>query len=224
MLYVIGIVFALIGLLVQSQLKSKIRKYSEMTLLNNLSGREVAEKMLKQNGVMDVKVISVAGQLTDHYNPALKTVNLSHDVYHGRNAASAAIASHECGHALQHQLAYPMLGFRSAMVPVVNIAGTVMPWLLMLGVMFLSRIPGLLLLAIVAQAIITVFTLVTLPVEFDASRRALAWMQNNGIVVSQEYDAAKDSLKWAAMTYVVAALAAVAQLVYLLSRYSSRRS
>lgn len=223
MVYLIGIVFAAIGWLVQMQLKNKFALYSKMTLLNKLSGKEIAERMLKEHSIYDVKVISVGGQLTDHYNPANKTVNLSNDVYHGRSAASAAVAAHEVGHAVQHANAYAMLGFRSAIVPIVNVAGTLMPWILMAGVLLLSRFPGLLLAAIVMQAIITLFTLVTLPVEFDASGRALSWMQSNGIVVSQEYDAAKDALKWAAMTYVVAALAAVAQLVYLISRYSSRR-
>ncbi len=224
MLYVIGILFAGIGMLVQWQLKSKIKKYSEITLLNHLSGREIAEKMLRSNGIMDVKIISVTGQLTDHYNPGNKTVNLSHDVYHGRNAASAAIAAHECGHAIQHQVAYPFLGMRSSLVPVVNIAASVLPWILMIGVFLIQQVPELLLLAIIAQAAITLFTLITLPVEFDASRRAMEWMQESGIVVAQEYAAARDALKWAAMTYVVAALAAVAQLVYLISRYSGRRS
>ncbi len=223
MLYVIGIAFAAIGWLVQMQLKNKIALYSKITLLNKLSGKEIAERMLKENGIYDVKIISVAGQLTDHYNPTNKTVNLSNDVYHGRNAASAAVAAHEVGHALQHAVGYSMLGFRSAIVPIVNVAGTLMPWILMAGVLLLSRFPALLLVAIIAQAIITLFTLVTLPVEFDASRRALNWMQTNGIVVAQEYDAARDALKWAAMTYVVAALAAVAQLVYLIARYSNSR-
>ncbi len=223
MLYVIGIVFAGIGMLVQWQLKNKIKKYSEITLLNHLSGREIAEKMLRSNGIMDVKIISVTGQLTDHYNPGNKTVNLSHDVYHGRNAASAAIAAHECGHAIQHKVAYPFLGMRSSLVPIVNIASSVLPWVLMVGVFLIQQVPGLLLLAIIAQAAITLFTLITLPVEFDASRRAMAWMQQSGMVVTQEYSAARDALKWAAMTYVVAALAAVAQLVYLISRYSGRR-
>lgn len=223
MLYVIGIVFAGIGMVVQWQLKNKIKKYSEIILLNHLSGREIAEKMLRSNGIMDVKIISVTGQLTDHYNPGNKTVNLSHDVYHGRNAASAAIAAHECGHAIQHKVAYPFLSMRSSLVPVVNIASSVLPWVLMVGVFLIQQVPGLLFLAIIAQAAITLFTLITLPVEFDASRRAMAWMQESGMVVTQEYAAARDALKWAAMTYVVAALAAVAQLVYLISRYSGRR-
>jgi uncharacterized protein len=224
-IYVIAILFGIIGFLVQNKLRSKVSQYSKMSLRLGLSGKEIAEKMLSQNGIYDVKVVSVAGQLTDHYNPAQKTVNLSQDVYHGRSAISAAIAAHECGHAIQHNIAYPLIGFRSSIVPIVNIAGTVLPWLLMIGVLFLQRIPGLLLVAIVAQALITLFTLVTLPVEFDASKRALNWMQLQGIVIPQEYDAAKDALKWAAMTYVVVALAAVAQLLYLISKYTgSRRS
>lgn len=223
MVYFIAILFAVVGWLVQLQLRNKIRKYSQMTLRSSMSGKEAAELMLKQNGVLDVKIISVAGQLTDHYNPGNKTVNLSHDVYHGRSAASVAVATHECGHAVQHASAYPMLGFRSSIVPVVNIAGTALPWLIMFGILFVQRIPGLLLLAIIAQAAITLFTLITLPVEFDASRRALAWMEERGIVIPQEHAAAKDALKWAAMTYVVAALAAVTQLIYLISRYNSRR-
>ena len=223
MLYVIGLLFALIGMFVQSRLKKKFDQYSKVDLLNRMSGREVAERMMHDHGIYDVKVISVAGKLTDHYNPSARTVNLSNDVYHGRNAAAAAVAAHECGHAVQHQTRYAMLGLRSQIVPLVNIAGSVMPWLLMLGVFFLSRIPGLLLLAIIAQAVITLFTLITLPVEFDASRRGLAWMQSKGVVVQHEYDAAKDALKWAALTYVVSALAAVAQLIYLVARYSGSR-
>jgi uncharacterized protein len=223
MMYVIAILFAAVGWLVQLQLRNKIRKYSKLILKSGMSGKEAAELMLKQHAIYDVKIISVAGQLTDHYNPGNKTVNLSQDVYHGRSAASVAVATHECGHAIQHASAYPMLGFRSSIVPVVNIAGTALPWLIMFGILFVQRIPGLLLLAIIAQAAITLFTLITLPVEFDASRRALAWIEQRGIVVPQEYNAAKDALKWAAMTYVVAALAAATQLIYLISRYNSRR-
>lgn len=221
--YLIAIVFAVVGWLVQSQLRSRIARYSRMGLSSGLSGKEAAEQMLSQNGIRDVKIISVAGQLTDHYNPVNKTVNLSHDVYHGRNAASVAIAAHECGHAIQHHAAYPLLNFRSLIVPVVNVAGTILPWLIMFGIMLAQRIPGLLLIAIVAQAAVTLFTVVTLPVEFDASRRALAWMEQRGVVQPQEYSAAKDALKWAALTYVVVALAAITQLLYLISKYNSRR-
>lgn len=222
-LMLIGVVFMLIGMLVQWQLKSKFAKYSKTTLLNGLSGREIAEKMLRDHGLSNVKIISVPGQLTDHYNPATRTVNLSQEVYHGRSTASAAVAAHECGHAVQHAEAFAMLQVRSTLVPVVNVANGIMPFLLMLGVAFLAKFPVLLLLAIFAQVAITLFTLVTLPVEFDASNRALAWMTGKGIVIQQEYDEAKDALKWAAMTYIVAALAAVTQLVYMISKYNSRR-
>ncbi len=222
-MWIIGIVFAGIGWLVQSQLKKKFAHYSKTQLLKGLSGREIAEKMLRDNGILDVKVVSVNGQLTDHYNPITKSVNLSNDVYHGRSTASAAVAAHECGHAVQHATSYAMLGLRSKIVPVVNIASTVMPWLLMFGVMLLSRVPGLLLIAILAQAIITAFTLITLPVEFDASRRALVWLEGNGVTIEQEHEEAKDALKWAALTYVVSALAAVTQLIFLIMRYSNNR-
>lgn len=222
--YLIGIVFAVVGWLVQSRLKSKFRHYSKITLLNNMSGKEVAERMLQDHGIYDVKIISVDGQLSDHYNPVNKTVNLSRDVYHGRSAAAAAVAAHECGHAVQHQVAYPMLGFRSAMVPIVNLAGTVFMWILMAGIFLMSRFPGLLLIAIIAQAAITLFALITLPVEFDASKRALQWLTSSGTLAMKEQEAAKDALWWAAMTYVVTALAAITQLVYLISRYSGRRN
>lgn len=219
----IGIVFAVIGMIVQGTLKSKFEKYSKLSLRNGLSGKEIAEKMLHDHGIMDVKVISVQGHLTDHYNPANKTVNLSHQVYHGRSAAAAAVAAHECGHAVQHAQAYAMLKFRSAIVPMVNIASSVMPWLLMASVFLLSKIPGLLLLAIIAQAAITLFTLITLPVEFDASKRALVWVKEKNVVTTEEYSGAKDALTWAGMTYLVSALAAVTQLMYLIMRYSGSR-
>lgn len=220
---IIGLIFAGIGWLVQSQLKNKFAKYSKTTLLKGLSGREIAERMLRDHMITDVKVISVPGQLTDHYNPTNKTVNLSQDVYHGRSTASAAVAAHECGHAVQHATAYSMLTLRSKLVPAVNIAGTVMPFVLMLGVLLISRIPGLLLVGIIAQAIITLFTLVTLPVEFDASRRALVWIKSTNTAVGVEYEEARDALKWAAMTYLVSALAAVTQLIYLVMRYTGNR-
>lgn len=223
MLYVIGGAFALIGFLVQTRLKSKFEKYSEMSLISRLSGREIAEKMLADHGIYDVKVISTPGYLSDHYNPANKTVNLSHEVYHGRSVSAAAVSAHECGHAVQHATAYTWLQFRSTVVPIVNVASQIMPWVLMGAVMLLSSVPGLLLIAILAQAAITIFTLVTLPVEFDASKRALLWIKEKNVVIANEYDGAKDALKWAAMTYVVSALAAVAQLVYLILLYGNRR-
>jgi Zn-dependent membrane protease YugP len=223
MLYLIGAAFAVIGLLVQARLRSKFEKYSKTTLLSRLSGKEIAERMLRDHGINDVQVISVQGQLTDHYNPSNKTVNLSHDVYHGRSTAAAAVSAHECGHAVQHAQAYAFLQFRSAMVPIVNVAGTVMPWVFMAAIFLMSRFPALLLLAIILQGALTLFTLITLPVEFDASARALAWIKEKNIVVGQEYDESKDALKWAAMTYIVAALAALAQLAYLIMEYAGMR-
>ena len=219
MIFVIGIVFMIISWAVSSRLKSKFRKYSQIGLQSNLSGREIAELMLRDNGIHDVSVVSVEGQLTDHYNPMNKTVNLSPDVYHGRSAAAAAVASHECGHAVQHATAYSFLEFRSAMVPVQNVSAKVMNIVVLLmifggGFMYNLGISNILLVIIAAQAVITLFSLVTLPVEFDASNRALAWIEQRNIVNTTEHDMAKDALKWAAMTYVVAALGAVTTLLY----------
>jgi Zn-dependent membrane protease YugP len=198
------------------RLKSKFKEYSQTPLISNLSGKEVAEKMLHDNNIFDVKVMSVEGQLTDHYNPSNKTVNLSHDVYYGRNAAAAAVSAHECGHALQHAQAYSFLRFRSAMVPALSITSRFMPWVIMIGGFILASTgnPIVLGVGVLLFAITTVFSIVTLPVEFDASKRALAWMSNRGVVVGKEYDMSKDALKWAALTYVVAALASIAQLLY----------
>lgn len=221
--YLIGIGFALVGMFVQSRLKSKFREYSQITIGSGLTGREVAERMLADHGITHVKVVSVPGQLTDHYHPGNRTVNLSEDVYHGRSAASAAVAAHECGHAVQHATAYAWLQFRSSLVPAVSFASNILPWILMAGILLISRFPALLLVAILLQAGVTLFTLVTLPVEYDASNRALAWIQSKGIARPNEYAAAKDALAWAARTYVVAALAAVGQLMYLILMYSRRR-
>lgn len=223
MLYLIGIVFAIIGMIVQGRLKSKFEKYSQQTLRSGLSGKEIAEKMLRDHNISDVQVISVQGHLTDHYNPTNKTVNLSEQVYHGRSSAAAAVAAHECGHAVQHATSYAWLQFRSTIVPIANIASSVMPWILMAAIMLLSSFPQLLLLAIIAQAALTLFVLVTLPVEFDASKRALIWIKEKNVVVEQEYADAKDALKWAGMTYAVSALAAVTQLLFLVMRYMGRR-
>ncbi|MEQ8714279.1 MAG: zinc metallopeptidase [Cyclobacteriaceae bacterium] len=219
MIFVIGIIFMIVSWAVGSRLKSKFKKYSQIGLQSNLSGREIAELMLRDNGINDVSVVSVEGQLTDHYNPTNKTVNLSPDVYHGRSAAAAAVASHECGHAVQHATAYSMLEFRSAMVPIQNVSAKVMNIVVMLmifggGFMYNLGLNNIILVIIAAQAVITLFSLVTLPVEFDASNRALAWIEQRNIVNTQEHDMAKDALKWAAMTYVVAALAAVTTLLY----------
>lgn len=225
-IYLITLVFAGIGMFVQWRLKSKFQEYSEIGLVNGLSGREIADKMLRDNGIFDVRIISVEGQLTDHYNPADKTVNLSPDVYYGRSASAAAVAAHECGHAVQHATAYSMLQFRSAMVPVLSIANNFMPIALMIGMMLLYSTGNKLVLTIgVAMfALATLFSFITLPVEFDASRRALAWMSQRNVVTPPEHEMAKDALWWAAMTYVAAALGMLAQLLYYMSLLSGRRS
>jgi Zn-dependent membrane protease YugP len=225
-LYLLTIVFGLGGMLISWRLKSKFQKYAQEPLRSNFSGEEIAVKMLADHGIHDVRVISVEGQLTDHYNPADKTVNLSNDVFHGRNAAAAAVAAHECGHAVQHARAYAFLQFRSAMVPMLNVANGFMPILLMIGMMILYSTGNALLLSIGVAlfALATIFSFVTLPVEFDASNRALAWIKSEGIVTSSEYEMSKDALWWAAMTYVVAALGMLAQLLYYLNLLGGRRS
>lgn len=214
-----------LGSVVSGRLKSKFREYGELPLGAGMSGKEVAEKMLRDNGIYDVTVNSAQGFLSDHYNPADKTVNLSPDVYSGRSIAAAAVAAHECGHAVQHAKAYSMLQFRSAMVPVVKVSTTLGQWVLLAGVgLFFGRGNQWLLLAgIVMFAISTLFSLVTLPVEYDASNRALAWMENTGLTSRNEHDKAKDALKWAARTYVVAALSSVAMLLYYISIFMNRR-
>ncbi|MGZ3900611.1 MAG: zinc metallopeptidase [Bacteroidia bacterium] len=222
-LLIIGVFFLVVGLIISSRLKSKFKKYSEERLSSGLSGKEIAEKMLRDNGIYDVKVTSVEGMLTDHYNPANKTVNLSHDVYNGVNVAAAAVAAHECGHAVQHSTAYAWLNMRSKMVPAVQIASSAMSFLTFGLVIFAYSSPrlanSLLLLFIVLQSAITLFSLVTLPVEVDASKRALAWLDNSRLTRSEEHDDAKDALKWAAYTYFAAALGSIATLAYYIWRY-----
>jgi Zn-dependent membrane protease YugP len=224
---ILMIVIAVVSFAVQWRFKSKFKKYTEMPLLSGMSGKDIADKMLKDNGVFDVQIISVEGQLTDHYNPADRTVNLSPEVYHGRSVAAAAVAAHECGHAVQHAKAYSWLKFRSAVVPAVNVASKITQWALMIGVMLLMFSGNITVLAIgvVALAVVTLFAFITLPVEFDASNRALAWLQTNrGIMQTEmENDQAKDALWWAAMTYVVAALSSLATLVYYASMLMGRR-
>lgn len=227
--YLLMIAIALISFGVQWRFKSKFKKYAEEGLLSGLSGKEVAEKMLQDNQIYDVKVISVDGQLSDHYNPENKTVNLSPDVYQSRSVASAAVAAHECGHAVQHAKAYSWLTFRSAMVPIVQTASTLTQWTLMIGFMLLifSGNPLVLAIGVAALALVTFFSFITLPVEFDASNRALAWLNNNYAVMQtkEEHNQAKDALWWAAMTYVVAALSALATLVYYASfLFNGRRN
>ena len=223
-MYFIAIIFGVAGMLISWRLKSKFKTYSQTSLQSNLSGQEIAEQMLADHGISDVRVISVAGQLTDHYNPADKTVNLSEDVYHGRNAAAAAVSAHECGHAVQHARAYSYLQLRSALVPMLSISNGFMPILLMIGMFTLYSTGNSTLLAIGVAlfAMATLFSFVTLPVEFDASNRALNWIKEKGIVTPEEYVMSKDALWWAAMTYVVAALGMLAQLLYYLNLLGGR--
>jgi Zn-dependent membrane protease YugP len=192
-------------------------------LMNGMSGKEIAEKMLNDHGISDVKVISVEGSLSDHYNPADKTVNLSPDVYHGRSVASAAVAAHECGHAVQHATAYSWLNFRSAMVPALSVSSKYMQWILLGGILLLNTFPALLLIGILLFALTTVFSFITLPVEFDASNRAIAWLETNNITQRNETETAKSALKWAASTYVIAALSSLATLVYYIMIFMGRR-
>ena len=218
-LWVILIVFMLIGFAVSARLKSKFKKYSQVPLSTGMSGKEIAEKMLEDHGIYDVSIESVAGKLTDHYNPANKTINLSPDVYSGRNVAAAAVAAHECGHAVQHATAYSWLQLRSQLVPIVSFSSKAMNIVFILmfigaGIVHLFSFDTVLLAMIAFQGAITLFTLVTLPVEYDASNRALVWLGSADITTAQENGQAKDALKWAANTYLVAALAAITQLAY----------
>ncbi len=230
-LLIIGVVFMLIGSVVSRRLKSKFAQYSQVGLSNGLSGEQIARKMLDDNGIYDVQITQVDGQLTDHYNPLNKTVNLSADVYHGRSAASAAVAAHEVGHAVQHATAYAALRMRSAMVPAVNIASRVMGmanmFLMFGGIAMMSQNNPLgntlLIILIAANLALALFALITLPVEFDASKRALVWMENRNVVNQSEHAMAKDALKWAAMTYVVGAAAALANLLYFVMIFLGRR-
>lgn len=206
------------------RLRSKFTEYSQIGLSNGLSGAEIAQKMLHENNIYDVRVQSVEGQLTDHYNPQDKTVNLSPDVYYGRSVAAAAVAAHECGHAVQHQVAYAPLKFRSAMVPVLTVSSRYLQWVILAGIFMLQTTPIPLAIGVGLFALTTLFSFITLPVEFDASRRALAWIQSRGVVNDREYGYAKDALWWAAMTYVVAALGSLATLLYYASLLSGGRS
>lgn len=223
--YIIAGVMFLVGMIVSNRLKSKFTEYSQIGLRNGLSGREIAEKMLHDNGIYDVRVLSTPGELTDHYNLENKTVNLSPDVYAGRSVSAAAVAAHECGHAVQHATAYSMLKFRSAIVPLVNISSQLSQWIILagLGLMFGSANPTILLIGILLFSITTVFTLITLPVEYDASNRALAWLENNAMTTPAEHDKAADALKWAARTYLVAAISSVATLLYYILLFLNAR-
>ena len=222
----------LVSWYVSNKLKSKFAYYSQVNLRNGLSGKEVAEKMLRDNGITDVQVISVPGQLTDHYNPTDKTVNLSEGVYMQRNAAAAAVSAHECGHAIQHAVGYSMLQLRSKLVPIVNVTSNLMQFVLMAGIalMFATRSidnpngnTTVLAIGVALFAMTTLFAFVTLPVEYDASNRAMKWLKTTGTVTAEEYVGVEDSLKWAARTYLVAALGSLAQLLYWASMLLGRR-
>lgn len=219
--YFIGI--AIVSFIVQSSLKSKFEKYSKVGLSNGMTGREVAEKMLRDNGIYDVRVISTPGMLTDHFNPTNKTVNLSEDVYSSCSVAAAAVAAHECGHAVQHARAYAPLQMRSALVPVVQFSSSIMSWILLAGILLINSFPQLLLIGICLFAMTTLFSFITLPVEIDASRRALVWLNSAGITNNYNHNMAKDALKSAAYTYVVAALSSLATLVYYIMIFMGRR-
>lgn len=220
-MYFLLILLMLVSWGIQWRLRSKFKEYSQVGLQANLTGAQVAELMLADHGITDVRIISTEGRLTDHYNPTDKTVNLSEGVYAERSAAAAAIAAHECGHAVQHATAYSMLQFRSAMVPALSAVSTWMPWILLAGVFMINRSMIPLGVGIALFSLTTLFSFVTLPVEFDASRRALAWMDKRGVVTVQEHAMAKDALWWAAMTYVVAAISSLATLLYYLSIFMS---
>ena len=211
---IIFFVFMILSGIVSWVLKSKFKRYSKILVDNGMSGREVAERMLRDHGISGVKVECVQGHLTDHYNPLNKTINLSPEVYNGRSISSAAVAAHECGHAVQHSTAYAWLNFRSNLVPVVSFSSKWVQWILLGGVLLVNTFPALLLAGSVLFAVTTFFSFITLPVEIDASRRALAWLSNAGITSYQNHDKAQDALKWAAYTYVVAALGSLATLLY----------
>ena len=228
-LLIIFIVFMIASMIVGSRLKNKFRKYSQTPIAGGLSGREIAEKMLYDNGIYNVKVMSVKGQLTDHYNPTNKTVNLSNEVYYGRNVAAAAVAAHECGHAVQHARAYAPLELRSALVPLQNVSARILNIVFIMmffGAFMLPTIFSIdlaLLIIIASYGIFTLFAFVTLPVEINASNRALVWLQSSGITSGRSHAEAKDALKWAAYTYVVAALSALATLAYYVMLFLGRR-
>jgi Zn-dependent membrane protease YugP len=221
---IVSLIFVGLSMLVSMLLKGKFQSYSKIPLANGMTGREVATKMLVDNGINDVKIISVEGFLSDHYNPLNKTVNLSPEVYNGNNIASAAIAAHECGHAVQHVTAFPWLMMRSKLVPVVQVSFVLVQWILLFGIIMINRFPQLLLAGIIVFALTTLFTLIILPVEFDASRRALIWLNHTNVANQQEYPKAKNALKWAATTYFVAALASLVTLIQYILIYSNRRN
>ncbi|MBC6491657.1 zinc metallopeptidase [Flavihumibacter stibioxidans] len=218
----VSLLFVGISMLVSFALKSRIKKYSQTPMRSGLSGKEIAERMLRENGIYDVQVVPSNGFLSDHYNPVTKTVALSPDIYEGRNVAAAAVAAHECGHAVQHATAYPWLTMRSKLVPAVQVSSGLVQWVLLAGILMINTFPDLLLGGIILFGVTTLFSLITLPVEFDASRRALAWLETTNITTAEEQPKAKDALKWAAMTYVVAAVASIVTLVQYILIYQGR--
>jgi uncharacterized protein len=213
-IWIIFIGFMILSWLVSMQLSSRFKKYSKIPLASGITGREVAERMLRDHGITGVKLGSVKGQLSDHYNPLTKTINLSHDVYYGNSVAAAAVAAHECGHAVQHAKAYAWLGLRSRLVPVVSVSSKYVQWILLAGILMVQRFPALLLIGIGLFALTTLFTIITLPVEVNASKRALAWLSSSGITGYGTHEKAEDALKWAAYTYFIAALGSIATLLY----------
>ena len=222
-IFLLSLLFMGISFLVSATLKNKFLQYSQMPLSQALTGKEVAEKMLRENGIYDVKVTSSDGYLTDHYNPLTKTVNLSADVYNGKSIASTAVAAHECGHAVQHATAYRWLRLRSRLVPFVQFSSNIVQWILLAGIIMIKAFPALLLIGIGLFALTTLFAFITLPVEYDASNRALAWLERTDVTLPQEHAKAKDALNWAALTYVVAAIASLAILLQYIMIYSNGR-
>jgi Zn-dependent membrane protease YugP len=223
--YLIAFVFLIISMVVSTRLKNKFKKYSKMSLRNGMSGAEIAEKMLSDHGIRNVKVVSTRGMLTDHYNPIKRTVNLSEDVYNARNAAAAAVAAHECGHAVQHAQGYEWLQMRSALVPVVSVASNISIWIIFIGLVLTGSGLGypIAVAGVVMFGLGTLFSFITLPVEYDASKRALVWLQRKNIVSREEYKASEDALKWAARTYVVAAIGSLATLAYFAFKVAAQR-
>jgi uncharacterized protein len=223
MYWIIFIGFMLLSWIISARMKSKFRKYSKIPIAFGLTGKDVAEKMLRENGIYDVTVHSVQGELTDHYNPANKTINLSSEVYSGNSISAAAVAAHETGHAIQHATAYSWLTMRSKLVPVVSLASNWLQWVLLLGVILMNSRPEILLVGIVLFALTTLFSFITLPVEINASKRALVWLENSGITVSGTHDKAEDALRSAAYTYVIAALGSLATLIYYIMLFLGAR-
>ncbi|MBQ9586673.1 MAG: zinc metallopeptidase [Bacteroidales bacterium] len=219
---IFGVLFIL-SLVASKSVEAKFKKYSKIRMNYNLTGREVAEQMLRDNDIRDVTVQEVNGSLTDHYNPVNKTLNLSHDVYHGTSVAAAAVAAHECGHAVQHATAYYWLGLRSALVPVVSFSDRITPWVLLAGILLVQKFPSLLLIGIILFAATTLFSLITLPVEINASRRALVWLNTHNITSPDTHPYAESALRSAAYTYVVAALTSLATLLYYIMIYLGNR-